>query len=126
MGKALIIAEKPSVAAELSKALAKAPEMSKFKKHKEKDYFENETHIIAAAVGHLVELPLPTEGGKKMKWDLEKLPILPEKFALKPIDKPAPAPVVKPSRVRAADSTSHDQLDTGRRHRRYLVHRAEH
>lgn len=87
MGKALIIAEKPSVAAELSKALAKAPEMSRFKKHGEKDYFENDTHIIAAAVGHLVELPLPTEGGKKMKWDLEKLPILPQKFELKPIDK---------------------------------------
>ena len=77
MGKALIIAEKPSVAVELSKALAKAPGMSRFKKNKDQDIFENETHIIAAAIGHLVELPLPTAGGKRMKWDMENLPILP-------------------------------------------------
>jgi DNA topoisomerase-3 len=87
MGKALIITEKPSVATELSRALAKAPEMSGFKKNKDQDYFENDTHVIAAAVGHLVEIDLPSEGGKRMKWDFEKLPILPEKFDLKPIDR---------------------------------------
>lgn len=87
MGKTLIIAEKPSVAAELSRALARAPGMSGFKKNKDQDTYENETHIIAAAIGHLVELPLPTEDGKKMKWDMEKLPILPPVFDLKPIDK---------------------------------------
>jgi DNA topoisomerase-3 len=87
MGKALIIAEKPSVAQELSRTLAKAPGMSGFKKHKDKDYFENETHIISAAIGHLVELPLPTEGGRAMRWDMDKLPIIPGTFDLKPIDK---------------------------------------
>ena len=62
MGKALIIAEKPSVAQELSRTLAKAPGMSGFKKHKDKDYFENETHIISAAIGHwLTSLPAARE-----------------------------------------------------------------
>jgi DNA topoisomerase-3 len=87
MGKTLIIAEKPSVAVELSRSLERAPGMSKFKKNKDLDTYENETHIVAAAIGHLVELPLPTEDGKKMKWDMEKLPILPPVFDLKPIDK---------------------------------------
>ena len=77
MGKALIIAEKPSVALELSRALSKAPGMSRFEKHKDRsgDYFENETHIVAAALGHLVELDLPTSGGRRVKWDFEHLPI---------------------------------------------------
>jgi DNA topoisomerase-3 len=87
MGKALIIAEKPSVALELSKALAKAPGMSRFKKNASRETYENETHIIASAVGHLVELPLPTAQGKRMSWSIDNLPILPATFDLKPIDK---------------------------------------
>lgn len=84
MSKALIIAEKPSVAADLAKALAKAPGMKPF--HKEKDYFENETHIISSAVGHLLELKMPEKDGKKIGWGWTHLPIMPVEFELQPIE----------------------------------------
>ena len=77
MGKALIIAEKPSVAADLAKALGK------FKK--EKDFYESEDLVISSAVGHLLELALPS--GQKVKWSFESLPIIPEQFDLKPIER---------------------------------------
>lgn len=78
--KRLIIAEKPSVAADLSKVLGK------FKK--EENYFENDSMIIAAAVGHIVELFMPDDIDAKLKWwSLKTLPIIPEKFELKPIEK---------------------------------------
>lgn len=87
MSKALIIAEKPSVATDLARALAKAPGMTPFKK--EKDYYENETHIITSAVGHLLEQEMPMKDGKKIGWGFTTLPILPEKFELKPISSSA-------------------------------------
>ena len=87
MSKALIIAEKPSVAADLARALSKAPGMTVFQK--ENDYFENETHVITSAVGHLLEQEMPMKDGKKIGWGFTTLPILPEKFELKPIDKTA-------------------------------------
>lgn len=83
MPKALIIAEKPSVAADLARVLAKAPGMTAFKK--EKDYFENDSHIITSAVGHLLEQEMPMKDGKKIGWGFSTLPILPEKMVLKPI-----------------------------------------
>ena len=51
MGKALIIAEKPSVASDISKALGK------FQKHD--DYFENDEYVISSAVGHLLTIVPP-------------------------------------------------------------------
>ena len=61
MGKTLIIAEKPSVASDISKALGK------FQKHD--DYFENDEYVISSAVGHLLELIMPEEFDvKKGKW----------------------------------------------------------
>jgi DNA topoisomerase-3 len=84
MPKALIIAEKPSVAADLARALAKAPGMTPFKK--EKDYYENDSHIISSAVGHLIELAMPEANGKKIGWGWTHLPILPREFELKPIE----------------------------------------
>jgi DNA topoisomerase-3 len=83
MSKSLIIAEKPSVAADLARALAKAPGMTPFSK--DKDFFENDTHIITSAVGHLLEQEMPMKDGKKIGWGFTTLPILPEKFDLKPI-----------------------------------------
>ncbi len=78
--KTLIIAEKPSVAADLSRALGK------FKRTGE--YFENDEYVISSAVGHLVELAMPEEYDKKYSfWRLAALPIIPEKFKLKPIEK---------------------------------------
>jgi len=80
MSKALVIAEKPSVAADLAKVLGKVP--------KKDDYFENEEYIVTSAVGHLVELCLPGEMDKKRgKWSFANLPIVPDHFDLKPIEK---------------------------------------
>ena len=88
MGKTLIIAEKPSVATDLARVLAKAPGMSKF--DKEKDYFENDSHVISSAVGHLLELAFPeTADGKKPKWNFDSLPLIPDHFELKPIERSA-------------------------------------
>ncbi|HEY1051450.1 MAG TPA: DNA topoisomerase III [Prosthecobacter sp.] len=84
MSKALIIAEKPSVAADLARALAKAPGMKPFAK--EKDWYENETHVISSAVGHLLELGMPMVNGKKVGWGFTSLPIMPEQFELNPIE----------------------------------------
>ena len=75
--KILIIAEKPSVAADLVKALP-----GKFKK--EKTHYEGDAYIVSYAVGHLVSICFPEEIDQKyQKWDLETLPILPETFPLK-------------------------------------------
>jgi len=87
MAKVLIIAEKPSVATDLARSLAKAPGMTAFTK--EKDYFENETHIISSAVGHLLELKMPEVNGKKIGWGFTTLPIIPEEFELQPIESSA-------------------------------------
>ncbi|MDZ4286860.1 MAG: DNA topoisomerase 3 [Prosthecobacter sp.] len=84
MPKALIIAEKPSVATDLARALGKAPGMTPFTK--EKDFFENETHVMSSAVGHLLELSMPEKNGKKIGWGWTSLPIIPEDFELKPIE----------------------------------------
>lgn len=94
MSKTLIIAEKPSVATDLSKALAKAPEVGKFeKKGKGRDiYFENDGFIITSAVGHLVELKMPQgpigKNGKprNLPWNFDVLPAIPKKFELQPIE----------------------------------------
>src|SRR2546423_2037 len=83
MSKSLIIAEKPSVANDLARALGG------FKKVE--DHFENENYIISSAVGHLVELCLPSElDVKRGKWSFANLPIIPDEFALKPIEKSKP------------------------------------
>jgi DNA topoisomerase-3 len=80
MGKTLVIAEKPSVAQDVVRALGK------FEKHG--DYFENENYVISSAIGHLVELCMPGELDKKRgKWSFQNLPIIPEQFELKPIEK---------------------------------------
>ena len=86
MSKKLIIAEKPSVALDLSRALGKLPGVGKFEK--EKDYYESEHYVISSAVGHLVELCMPNQqsGGAKLKWSFEHLPIMPDHFDLQPIE----------------------------------------
>ncbi|MGO8700708.1 MAG: DNA topoisomerase III [Limisphaerales bacterium] len=80
MGKALIIAEKPSVASDIAKALGG------FQKHD--DYFENDRFVISSAVGHLLELCVP-EGSevKRGKWTFAHLPVIPPHFDLRPIEK---------------------------------------
>lgn len=86
MSKTLIIAEKPSVATDLSRVLGKLPQFGKFTK--KKDYFENDNAYISSAVGHLVELKMPlTAEGKKLPWKLDCLPAIPKKFELQPIER---------------------------------------
>jgi DNA topoisomerase III len=80
MSKALIIAEKPSVAADLAKALGRFD--------KKDNFFENDQYVISSAVGHLVELIPPSEMEKtRGKWSFANLPILPEEFGTRPIEK---------------------------------------
>ena len=78
--KTLIIAEKPSVAADLAKVLP-----GKFKKTK--THYEGDSYVISYAIGHLVSICYPEEiDPAYQKWDLDKLPILPETFPLKGLD----------------------------------------
>lgn len=84
MSKALIIAEKPSVAQDIVRALT--PTAGKFEKHDE--YFEGERHIVTSAVGHLLEIKAPEEFDvKRGKWSFANLPVIPPHFDLNPIDK---------------------------------------
>src|SRR5882762_4215102 len=80
MGKALIIAEKPSVASDISKALGKF--------QKQADYFENDDFVISSAVGHLLTI-IPPEGveAKRGKWTFRCLPVIPPHFDLLPIER---------------------------------------
>jgi DNA topoisomerase-3 len=86
MSRTLIIAEKPSVATDLARVLGKLPEIGKLEK--KKDFFENDTAIVASAVGHLVELKMPTTSeGKKLPWGIKHLPVIPNEFELQPIER---------------------------------------
>ena len=80
MGKTLIIAEKPSVASDISKALGKF--------QKQDDYFENDEYVISSAVGHLLTI-VPPEGVEAVrgKWTFKCLPVIPPHFDLQPIEK---------------------------------------
>ncbi len=82
--KTLVIAEKPSVAQDIVRALT--PTTGKFDKHDE--HFENEQWIVTSAVGHLVEIQAPEAFDvKRGKWSFAHLPVIPPYFELKPIDK---------------------------------------
>lgn len=84
MSKSLIIAEKPSVAQDIVRALT--PVAGKFDKHDE--YFEGEHHLVTSAVGHLLEIKAPEEYDvKRGKWSFANLPVIPPHFELNPIDK---------------------------------------
>ena len=82
--KTLVIAEKPSVAQDIVRALT--PVAGKFEKHD--DHFENDKYVVTSAVGHLVEIQAPEEYDvKRGKWSFAHLPVIPPHFELKPIDK---------------------------------------
>ena len=84
MTKTLIIAEKPSVAQDIVRALT--PVAGKF--DKQADHFENDRYIVTSAVGHLVEIKAPEEFDvKRGKWSFNNLPVIPPHFELAPIDK---------------------------------------
>jgi len=82
MGKALIIAEKPSVAGDIAKALGG------FKK--QDDFYESDQYVLSSAVGHLLELCVPEQFEvKRGKWTFAHLPVIPPHFDLQPIDRNA-------------------------------------
>ena len=78
MGKHLIIAEKPSVAGDIARALGG------FARHE--DYYESDDYVLSSAVGHLLEIAVPEEFEvKRGKWSFANLPVIPPHFALLPI-----------------------------------------
>ncbi|WP_241295283.1 DNA topoisomerase III [Burkholderia stabilis] len=80
MSKALIIAEKPSVANDIARALGG------FTKHDE--YYESDEFVLSSAVGHLLEIAAPEEYEvKRGKWSFAHLPVIPPHFDLNPIAK---------------------------------------
>jgi DNA topoisomerase III len=80
MDKALIIAEKPSVAADIARALGG------FKK--QADYYESDQYVLSSAVGHLLELCVPDQYEvKRGKWTFAHLPVIPPHFDLQPIER---------------------------------------
>ncbi len=82
MTKQLIIAEKPSVAQDIAKALGGFT--------REGDYFESDDYVLSSAVGHLLELTVPEEYEvKRGKWTFTHLPVIPPRFALNPIERTA-------------------------------------
>ncbi|MEN9763824.1 MAG: topoisomerase [Pseudomonadota bacterium] len=80
MSKALIIAEKPSVAADIARAIGGFSRQG--------DYFESDDYVLSSAVGHLVEIRAPEQYEvKRGKWSFANLPVIPPSFDLNPIDK---------------------------------------
>jgi DNA topoisomerase-3 len=80
MSKQLIIAEKPSVAQDIAKALGGFARTG--------DYFESDDYVLSSAIGHLLELAVPEEYDvKRGKWSFTHLPMIPPHFALNPIER---------------------------------------
>lgn len=80
MGKALVLAEKPSVGKELAKVL-------KCNENKGA-YIEGNKYIVTWAVGHLVGLMDPEGYDEKYKkWSMETLPMLPNHMRLTVLNK---------------------------------------
>jgi DNA topoisomerase-3 len=80
MAKKLIIAEKPSVAADIARALGGFTRKG--------DYFESERYVLSSAVGHLLELVVPDKYDvKRGKWSFKHLPVIPPHFELAPLER---------------------------------------
>ena len=96
MGKTLIIAEKPSVAGDIAKALGG------FKKVD--DYYESDHYVLSSAVGHLLAI-VPPEGveAARGKWTFKNLPVIPPHFDLLPIEKSEPRLKVLKKLIKRAD-----------------------
>lgn len=74
MGKALYIAEKPSVAQEFAKALH-------INGKKQDGYLESEHSIVTWCVGHLVTMSYPEVYDPALKkWSMETIPFLPSEW----------------------------------------------
>ncbi|MEW4413645.1 DNA topoisomerase [Clostridium sp. AN503] len=80
MGKALYIAEKPSVAQEFANVL-------KISGRRGDGYIESDTAVVTWCVGHLVTMSYPEAYDPKYKrWSLQTLPFLPKEFKYQVIE----------------------------------------
>lgn len=78
--KQLILAEKPSVAKDLSKVLGA--------NQKYKNYYEGPNVIVTWALGHLLGLKMPEDVNKEWQtWQMETLPMIPKELGIKPLPK---------------------------------------
>ncbi|CAM2078043.1 MAG: DNA topoisomerase [uncultured Clostridium sp.] len=72
----LVIAEKPSVALEISNVIGA--------KEKKNGYYEGNNYLVTWCVGHLVENAMPEDYSiEYKKWTLDTLPIIPEEWKTK-------------------------------------------
>ena len=122
MGKKLIIAEKPSVASDIAKALGGFT--------KQGDWFESDDCVVSSAVGHLLELVLPeSHDVKKGKWSFANLPVIPPHFDLRPIERSEPRLNVLLRLIKRKDvDTLVNACDAGREGElifRYIVQHAK-
>ena len=80
----LVIAEKPSVAQDIVRALT--PVSGKF--DKAENISRTRRYVVTSAVGHLVEIQAPSSStSSAAKWSFAHLPVIPPHFDLKPLDK---------------------------------------
>jgi len=122
VGKKLIIAEKPSVASDIAKALGGFTKQS--------DWFESDDCVVSSAVGHLLELALPeSHDVKKGKWSFNNLPVIPPHFELRPIERSEPRLNVLLRLIKRKDiDTLVNACDAGREGElifRYIVQHAK-
>ena len=100
MSKKLIIAEKPSVANDIARALGG------FTRHG--DYYESDEYVLSSAIGHLLELAAPEQFEvKRGKWSFANLPVIPPHFDLPP-----------DREVRGPPEAAHQAAQAQGRHRR--------
>lgn len=97
--KALIIAEKPSVARDIIRALGgfRSIETTAFAATKSRQetrgaqVWESDEYICTHALGHLLDLYEPEDYNPQFKnWRLQDLPVIPARFLLKPKSETAP------------------------------------
>lgn len=77
----LIISEKPSVSASLAYCVGATEKISEGNTF----YWSGNGYIVSNALGHLVGIGMPVDYGWE-KWELDTLPLVPNKFGLFPLD----------------------------------------
>lgn len=78
MGQTLVIAEKPSVAGDIARALGGFT--------RDGNFWVSDSMIIGSAVGHLLEIKAPEAYDvKRGRWSFANLPVIPPYFDLQPI-----------------------------------------
>jgi len=76
----LILAEKPSVSASIAYCVGATEKI----KSGDTFYRQGNGYIVTSALGHLIGLGMPEDYGVD-RWELDTLPIIPDKFRLVPI-----------------------------------------